>query len=49
MENKNLVRISTYAKQKNVSTVAVYKWIKQGKVQARQVDGMWFIVSEQNL
>ena len=39
------IKISTYAKQKNVSTTAVYKWIKQGKVKVKIIDGVKFIVT----
>ena len=47
METKKLVKISTYAKMKDVSVECVRKWIREGKVKAIKIDGVAFIdVSE---
>lgn len=46
MEKKkmeNLVRVSTYAKSKDISPTAVYLRVKQGKVKIVEIDGMKFV------
>lgn len=40
------IRVSTYAKEHNISVQYVYKLIKQGKVEAKRIDGMWFVVKK---
>ena len=38
------IKVSTYAKQKGVSTQAVYKWIEQDRVKSEKIDGVTFII-----
>lgn len=42
-KTENLVRVSTYAKSKNISPTAVYLQVKQGKVKIVEIDGMKFV------
>lgn len=43
MEQK-LVTVRTYAGIKGVTSVCVYKWIEQGKVNKKVIDGVIFVV-----
>lgn len=43
MEQK-LVTVRTYAGIKGVTSVCVYKWIDQGKVNKKVIDGVIFVV-----
>lgn len=43
MENEKLLRISTYAQQEGISTVAVHKRIKAGKIECVEIDGVKFV------
>lgn len=46
-ENKNLVKVSTYARNEGISVPAVYKRIASGAVECVEIDGVKFIkVSE---
>lgn len=45
---KNLIKVSTYAKMKNVSVQTVYKWAKSGKIKTAEIDGVLFIVEDKN-
>lgn len=45
---KNLIKVSTYAKMKNVSVQTVYKWAKKGKISTEKVDGVLFIIGDTN-
>lgn len=40
---EDLVKVSTYAKQHNVSVQAVYTWILDKRIQAVEIDGVKFI------
>ena len=44
---KNLVKVSTYARKKAVSVQSVYTWVKEGKVKSVEIDGIVFIVDEE--
>ena len=39
-----LVKVSTYAKQQNVSTIEAYRRITAGKVEGVKIDGVAFVV-----
>lgn len=45
---KNLIKVSTYAKMKNVSVQTVYKWVKEGKISTEKIDGVLFIIGDAN-
>ena len=40
------MRVSNYARDNKISVQYVYKLIKLGKVSAKNIDGVWFIVIE---
>lgn len=40
---KDLIKISTFAKEKDVSVQSVYKWIEKGEVKCVEIDGIKFI------
>lgn len=42
-DNKDLVKVSTYAKEKGVSTQAIYKQIAEKKLDFVVIDGVKFI------
>lgn len=42
-EAKDLIKISTFAKEKDVSVQSVYKWIEKGEVKCVEIDGIKFI------
>lgn len=42
--NSNLVKVSTYARAKGVSVQSVYSWIKEGRVESVDIDGVAFVV-----
>lgn len=42
--NNNLVKVSTYARAKGVSVQSVYSWIKEGRVESVDIDGVAFVV-----
>lgn len=42
-ETKDLIKISTFAKEKDVSVQSVYKWIEKGEVKSVEIDGIKFI------
>jgi hypothetical protein len=44
MENKNLVKVSTYAAHIGLSTMAVYKQIERGVIISEKIDDVTFIV-----
>lgn len=44
----SLVKISTYARDKNVSYETVRKWINSGKVESKVIDGVIFVVNNNN-
>lgn len=44
MENKNLVKVSTYATHVGISTMAVYKQIERGAIKSEKIDDVTFIV-----
>lgn len=41
--NNELVKVSTYAKEKGVSVQAIYKQIAKGKLESVKIDGIVFI------
>lgn len=43
---KKLVKVSNYAHETGLSTVHVYRLIKQGKVKSENIDGVIFVVKE---
>ena len=43
---KNLKRVSTYAKIKDVTTVTVFRWIKEKSVKTITIDKTVFVVYE---
>lgn len=42
--DNELVKVSTYAKEKGVSVQAIYKQIAKGKLQSTKIDGVWFLL-----
>ena len=48
MENSNLIKVSTYARQEGISVPAVYKRINTGKVECVEIDGVKFIKVNDN-
>ncbi len=44
---ERLYRVSEVAKMLNVSTVAVRKWIKSGKLKAKRVSKLWMIPEDE--
>ena len=44
MNNKNLVKVSTYATYMGVSTMAVYKQIERGALESEKIDDVTFVV-----
>ena len=40
------IRVSTYARQKEISPQTVYGWIKAGKVESEEIDGVMFVIVE---
>lgn len=47
IELKNLYRISTYAKLKNVTTTCVWQWIRSNKVAIITIDGTIFVKEDE--
>ena len=41
--NSELVKVSTYAKEKGISVQAVYKQIEKGRLESVKIDGIVFI------
>lgn len=44
MENKNYVKVSTYATYAGVSTMAIYKQIERGAIKSEKIDDVTFVV-----
>lgn len=42
-----LIKISSYARIKDVSVAAVYKWEKAGKIEVIEIDGVKFVKVEE--
>jgi hypothetical protein len=42
-ENNELVKVSTYAKEKGVSVQAIYKQIAKGKLESVKIDNVRFV------
>jgi len=40
---ERLYKVSEVARMLNVSTVAVMKWVKSGKLKARRIGKLWMI------
>lgn len=45
---KNLQRISTYAREHDITVAGVYKRIEAGKVKVVEIDGVKFIEKEED-
>jgi hypothetical protein len=45
MKNK-LKTVKNFASTKGVTTACVYKWIEKGKVKHKKIDGVTFIIIE---
>lgn len=43
---KNLKRVSTYAKIKDVTTVTVFRWIKEQAIKTITIDKTVFVILE---
>ena len=43
MEKSKLIKVSTYARQEDISVPAVYKRINAGSVECVEIDGVKFI------
>ena len=43
---KNLKRVSTYAKIKDITTVTVFRWIKEKRIKTITIDKTIFVVYE---
>lgn len=50
---ENLIRVSTYASQQvnkrtgtPVSVMTVYRWIREGKIKGKVIDGVHYVVVE---
>ncbi len=43
MKKKELLTIANFAKQENVTTAAIYKRIKLGKLKVKEISGIKFI------
>lgn len=46
LDIEKLKTVSTYARAHSVSVTAVYKWIKEGKVKMKEIDGVKFILTK---
>lgn len=46
-KEEKYLRVSTYAREKGISVQYVYKLIKQGKITAEKIDGIWFIIKDE--
>lgn len=44
MDKEKLIKVSTYAREREISTTMVYKMIANGSVECREIDGVKFIV-----
>lgn len=44
MENKNYVKVSTYATYAGISTMAVYKQIERGALKSEKIDDVTFVI-----
>ena len=42
-ENSELVKVSTYARDKGISVQAVYKQIEKGQLECVKLDGVVFV------
>ena len=42
-ENSELVKVSTYARDKGISVQAVYKQIEKGQLDSVKLDGVTFV------
>ena len=45
-KDSELVKVSTYAKEKGISVQAVYKQIEKGQLDSVKIDGIVFIKKE---
>ena len=48
MEKTKLIKVSTYARQEDISVPAVYKRINAGNVECVEIDGVKFIKVRKN-
>jgi predicted site-specific integrase-resolvase len=44
--SKKRLKVSTYATLKGVSTTSVYDWIAKGKIELEVIDGVKFVIVE---
>jgi predicted site-specific integrase-resolvase len=42
--SKKRLKVSTYATLKGVSTTTVYNWVEKGKIKLEVIDGVKFII-----
>ena len=45
----SLKRPAKYAKEVNVSAKSVYQWMKQGRVESINIDGVLFVIDRDNI
>lgn len=49
MKNKiRKIKVSTYAKEANITTQAVYARIKRGELKFKLIDGVCFVITKNN-
>lgn len=46
--SRELIKVSTYARMKNISVQAVYKKVHKGELKVEKIDGMCFIIQEED-
>lgn len=44
VDTKKLLTVKSYAIKMGVTTTAVYKWISQGKEKSVRIDGVCFVI-----
>lgn len=48
MNTDNLIKVSSYARERKLSLSHIYRLIKQGRIKTVTIDGMIFIVKDDN-
>lgn len=48
MNTDNLIKVSSYARERKLSLSHIYRLIKQGQIKTVTIDGMIFIVKDDN-
>lgn len=46
VDTEKIVKVSTYAKIKDISSMWVYKLIERGKLKSINIDGVEFVIKE---